>query len=54
MSALRTGNHIGLPLQILAKLNHYPWVGFIDKPAASVYFRKTSLFSFRGQEHGHV
>jgi len=21
--ALRTGNHIGLPLQILAKLNHY-------------------------------
>jgi len=23
MPALRTGNHIGLPLQILAKLNHY-------------------------------
>ena len=31
MPALRTGNHIGLPLQILAKLNHYRGQGIVDK-----------------------
>jgi hypothetical protein len=32
VAALRTGNHIGLPLQILAKLNHYPSRRQVEKP----------------------
>src|SRR3972149_1228684 len=43
MPALQTGNHIGLPLQILAKLNHYPPFSKIANCPVAYYINEDNL-----------
>ena len=43
MPALQTGNHIGLPLQILAKLNHYPPFSKIANRPVAYYINENNL-----------